>query len=224
MSRFGELSARVHYELVSSIAAPDAAVLDVGCGSGERLYWYLPGGPARVIGLEKLFSEASVARQWIPVIVGDLAKTWSVASGAIDVVSANQVIEHMTEPDMLATEAFRVLRPGGWAVVSTENLAAWCNIGALLLGQEPFSTNFSKSYFGVGNRFSRRRLQPITDVPHYSVPSLAALRHLFELTGFSYRDAVGVHRVPAPQWIVRRLTRVDRLHSLYITLLFQKPQ
>lgn len=224
MSRFGRLSTEFHYQRVTSIIRnPGQTVLDVGCGTAETVRQYVVDGTARLVGIEKLEPLAFAAKQRLHVIVGDLDRGWSFQDCSIDVVSANQVIEHIIETDAFAGEAFRVLRPGGWAVISTENLAAWPNIIALLLGQEPFSTNFSRKYFGVGNRFSRRRLKPIgLSIPHYSVASLSAVRHLFELAGFTFRSAQGVHILPVPFWLLRKLTHFDTRHSLYITLLFQK--
>ena len=70
---------------------------------------------------------------------------------SFDVVCSNQVIEHLARTDNFVSEILRVLRPGGYAVTSTENLASWHNIAALALGWQPFSLSNVSKVLGLGN-------------------------------------------------------------------------
>lgn len=73
---------------------------------------------------------------------------------SIDVVFSNQVIEHLYETDKFISEIYRILKPGGYAVISTENLSSWHNIFALILGWQPFSlSNISSLRSSIGNPF-----------------------------------------------------------------------
>jgi SAM-dependent methyltransferase len=75
-----------------------------------------------------------------------------------DVVVSNQVLEHLADTDAFVSEVARVLRPGGVAAVSTENLASWHNIAALLLGWQPFSlSNVTSARAGLGNPLALHR-------------------------------------------------------------------
>lgn len=60
--------------------------------------------------------------------------------GVFDVVVCEQVIEHLHNTTFFLSELRRILRPGGHLLLSTENLASWPNVFALLLQRAPFST------------------------------------------------------------------------------------
>jgi SAM-dependent methyltransferase len=223
MSRYTDLSTELHFKAIRDLRP--ARVLDVGCGDGSNTTAYLD--LCSVVGIDGYPPACAEARATgLAVIAGDLERRWPVNDGSVDIVSANQVIEHVTETDLFAEECFRVLRPGGAAVISTENLAAWPNVAALLLGQEPFSTSYSKRFWALGNRLSRRSgplPHEVAAYPHRSVGSYQAVSDLFTHYGFQQETSCGVHTVPLTGAILRRLRFVDIRHSFYITLIFRKP-
>lgn len=106
----------------ASAAAP-RRLLDVGCGDGAFLWM-----AARVLphtelhGLDPNADARSLAGEMlsrrgrgIPLHAG-----WeALASGAYDVVTCCEVIEHVTDPAGLLREIRRVLKPGGIAVLTT---------------------------------------------------------------------------------------------------------
>jgi 2-polyprenyl-3-methyl-5-hydroxy-6-metoxy-1,4-benzoquinol methylase len=51
---------------------------------------------------------------------------------AFDVVVAAEVIEHLENPRFMIREVFRLLRPGGTAIVTTPNNESWRSLIALL--------------------------------------------------------------------------------------------
>ncbi|MEP7287858.1 MAG: class I SAM-dependent methyltransferase [Chloroflexota bacterium] len=63
--------------------------------------------------------------------------------GYFDVVFCGEVIEHVFSPDDLVEEIARLLRPGGYAVITTPNLACWKNRIVLLFGWQPFFSEVS---------------------------------------------------------------------------------
>lgn len=82
----------------------------------------------------------------------DLDAPLPFEDGAFDLVVSNQVLEHLVDTDLFVSEIRRLLRPGGVAVVSTENLASWHNVAALVLGWQPFSLgNVTARRPGLGN-------------------------------------------------------------------------
>ncbi len=80
----------------------------------------------------------------------DLNYKWPVKSEEFDVITSNQSIEHIWNTRLYISEIFRCLKPSGYAVVATENLASWPNILALLAGYQPFSTTNICGY-SLGN-------------------------------------------------------------------------
>jgi len=67
----------------------------------------------------------------------DAAFPW--ADGSMDVVVSNQVFEHLKNVWRPMSESFRVLRPGGWLVLSVPNLASLHNRVLLAMGRQPTS-------------------------------------------------------------------------------------
>jgi 2-polyprenyl-3-methyl-5-hydroxy-6-metoxy-1,4-benzoquinol methylase len=131
---------------------PNAKLLDVGCGNGENTRKYATKiGTKNVYGIEVIEEYAKEAQlKGIYTYVADLNKKWPIESEEFDVVTANQVIEHLWNTRLFVSECFRVLKPHGYAVVATENLASWPNIFSLLFGYQPFSTTNICGY-SLGN-------------------------------------------------------------------------
>jgi SAM-dependent methyltransferase len=60
-----------------------------------------------------------------------------VPDGSVHLSFALEIVEHLTSPYHLLTEAFRVLAPGGHLVVTTPNVTRIGNIFKLLIGRTP---------------------------------------------------------------------------------------
>jgi len=107
-------------------------------------------------------------------------------------VSADQVIEHLVRPDTFLREVHRVSKDGATLLHTSENLSAWHNIFALLLGYHPFSDHYSE-YVRVGNPLSPRHLKPFTDplMRHAKLPTVRALEELLNLNGFAVEQLRG---------------------------------
>lgn len=197
-------------------------LLDLGCDDGawtEELRRRLSISPELVQGLEIVPERAELARaRGFDARVGDLDGRWPFDDASVDLVHANQVIEHVHRLDHFAGEVKRVLRHGGRAVVCTENLASWHNVAALALGYQPFSlTNVSRMR-PVGNRFALHADEAPgqSSWQHVHVLTLAALRDVFDAHGFSVDDvwASGYH--PFPGRVAAGLARVDPRHAHFI--------
>jgi SAM-dependent methyltransferase len=94
----------------------DAAVLDVGCGTGRWLRRYSERGlrPTGVDATEGMVRRAAASGLKCPLIVG-LAQSLPFDDGVFDLVSAITVIQHIlpTYQGDALKEMARVLRPGG---------------------------------------------------------------------------------------------------------------
>lgn len=100
-------------------------VVDLGCGSGELLD-ALGGRFVQRIGLD-------VSRKRLETMAGGKTDGWEfreadlngdfpIGDESVDAVLANQVIEHIVDPLRFGEEIYRVLRPGGVAVLTTPNI------------------------------------------------------------------------------------------------------
>ena len=117
-------------------------LLDVGCWDGdlsERCGRALRAG--RMLGVEVYEGPAAEAEaKGLEVARVDLEAgrlPWEDES--VDVVVCNQVLEHLKNVWLPMTEIYRVLRPGGHAVLSVPNLASLHNRVMLALGRQPTS-------------------------------------------------------------------------------------
>lgn len=97
-------------------------VVDLGCGPGTDLpdFATATGADGVVIGLDhdpEAMSAATVAARpfpWIRLQVADIHDT-ALPTGSADRVHADRVLQHVTDPAAVVSEARRLLRPGGRA-------------------------------------------------------------------------------------------------------------
>ncbi len=96
-------------------------LLDIGCGTGFRLSVAAARG-WEVQGVEPSSFASEVAREHygVPCLTGRLDQT-PFADGRYQAVVLHAVIEHVTDPNALLTEAARVLAPGGVIAIQTPN-------------------------------------------------------------------------------------------------------
>jgi hypothetical protein len=118
------------------------------------------------------------------------------------------------------------LKSGRECIVSTENLASWHNIFALILGDQPFSgPNPSKYYkiapFDYSTDTKKAFEKKISE--HIKVLSFIGLRKLFEAYGFMTLKHIGVGYVPLPDELASIMSRIDPRHSLFTILKVRKP-
>ncbi len=133
-------------EIVRVLGPGPHRVLDLGCGAGF-LANHLAALGHHVTGIDTTAENLAVARAHDPTgtaryEVGDAcAPTYPDAS--FDVVCAMDLLEHVTEPERLVTEASRVLRPGGLFFFHTFNRTRAAQL-VVIKGVEWFVKNAPK--------------------------------------------------------------------------------
>jgi SAM-dependent methyltransferase len=209
--------------------ARPAALLDLGCHDGSwttQVVRASGGGVERVVGVEIVESARRAAeRRGIEAVAADLNSRLPFADESFDFVHANQVIEHVLDLDLFVAEIARVLRPTGRAVVCTENLASWHNVGALVLGYMPFSLTNISTKGAIGNPFNLAP-SPADEIErswfHTRVLTASGLEHLFQLHGLGVveRFASGYH--PLPPKLAQRVAQRDVRHAAFIGVVAEK--
>jgi methionine biosynthesis protein MetW len=199
-------------------------LIDLGCGDGKTTVELASAAGARaVVGVERHPASAAAARSLgVDVVDADLDRRLPFSDASFDVVVSNQVIEHLSDTDLFVAEMLRVLAAGGVAVVSTENLASWHNIAALVAGFAPFSAiNYSSKIYPLGNPISIHAGDAVAlhdGLVHRRIFTTTSLRELFAGHGFSVIGNAGSGYYPFPA----ALGRIDPRHAHFITIAARK--
>jgi ubiquinone/menaquinone biosynthesis C-methylase UbiE len=91
-------------------------LVDFGCGS-------MPYRPLfERHGFEYIGADLE-GNEWADCTVSNTGRV-DIEDASCDVVLSSQVLEHVPDSQRYLTEAFRVLKPGGWLVLSTHGV--WC--------------------------------------------------------------------------------------------------
>jgi 2-polyprenyl-3-methyl-5-hydroxy-6-metoxy-1,4-benzoquinol methylase len=197
------------------------SVLDVGCGDGERTLRFARAARASEIhGVEITPEHAAEARaRGVEVAESSLDEPLPYDDRRFDVVLSNQVIEHLADTDLFVRECVRVSR--GVVVTSTENLASWHNVAALVFGWQPFSlTNVSQQSHGLGNPIAvHRGDEPVPKTwEHLRVFAHRGLRELHEAHGLVVDSVMGAGYYPLPA----RVGSWDTRHAAFLTVVARR--
>jgi SAM-dependent methyltransferase len=207
-------------------AGVGGSLLDLGTHDGEfttRVADHLRA--EEVMGVELLSEHAAAARdRGIDVRVADLSEPIPFTSETVDVIHANQVIEHVRRTDRMVSEIHRVLRPGGIACISTNNLASLHNLASLAVGWQPMPVHVSDEVI-VGNPINPENGEPHEDLgrTHLRLFTARALTELCEHHGLRTRAMRTVGYYPLPPRAARLATRIDPYHGAFLVALLEKP-
>ena len=203
---------------------PRASYLDCGCGDGKFTAELANKiDTRRIWGIEIIDSEIVKARkQGITVYKADLDRNFPLPSNSFDVVTAIQVIEHLFEVDTFVSELHRVLKPGGTAIISTENLASWHNIFALVFGLQPSTGPYISNRFSIGfhplatEHTKKHKKNPHLAVMrgHTRVMAYQSFLALFQAYGFRIETVKAVGYYPLPSPFSGILARLDPTHAV----------
>jgi 2-polyprenyl-3-methyl-5-hydroxy-6-metoxy-1,4-benzoquinol methylase len=116
--------------LLDEAIAPDARVLDMGCGTGQ-LSLFLATGDRLVVGADvtraSLALAADAARRFgvrgVRFVETDLREP-GLRDGAFDVVTCSGVLHHTADPEASFRAVARLVRPGGLLVLGLYNAYA----------------------------------------------------------------------------------------------------
>lgn len=185
-----------------------AAVLDIGCGAGEfSMRIAEKVATETIVGIERVWSFAQMAsNRGVSAILGDANGLFPFKDEVFDVVTANQVIEHLNNTDVFIKEMRRVLKQDGYRIVATPNLSGLQNIISLIMGYQPPTAEVSDEFSGCGNPFHPHQSSAGGWIAHRRLFTAAALKMLFELHGFKCERISGFGLHPLPLFISRFVT------------------
>jgi ubiquinone/menaquinone biosynthesis C-methylase UbiE len=218
----------------------NAVFLDCGCHNGEYTIKL-----ADIIGTRSLFGidinedlAHDAKNNHIRMVVNDVNKPLPYRDDSFDVLTSFNLLEHLIETQLYLSEIFRVLKPGGYAILNTPNLASWHNIAALVLGFQPFSgpniNTMTDSDFSIIRRL-HRRAHDISDVNevfvtseperyrHIVVVAFRSLQKALTQSGFILESVFGFGYYPLPPFLAQFASKMDPSHAAHILTKCRKP-
>ena len=116
----GRSHQRIYRTVADALAARDAGgvLADIGCGTGE-LWLALRGRFRSCLGVDAVRYEG--LPQDVEFHAADLDAGLPLPDASVDAAAAVEVIEHLENPRAFVRELARIVRPGGWVVVTTPN-------------------------------------------------------------------------------------------------------
>lgn len=169
-------------------------VLDVGCGTGFFSSKIKEVARAEVYGIDFSKKALKHAKGYgIKTKRADLNSRIPFNNSEFDMVNCGEVIEHMYNPDNLLREIHRVLKPDGYLLITTPNLASWYNRIALLLGIQPFFTEISTENKRLGYSFLKRFVDNGKPIGHVRIITLKGLKDLLKFHNFKVIEVRGAY-------------------------------
>jgi SAM-dependent methyltransferase len=171
---------------------PRTRWLDAGCGHGVFPSWMKERGQSLVercdfvVGLDcdcpSLWENQIVDA----LVAGDLSDL-PFQADSFDVVSANMVVEHLSEPDRVGQALYRVLKPGGVFIFHTPN---YLNYQTVLASLIPQRLKYKLIEFMEG------RAEKDAFPTFYRLNTDRAVRQMAERQGFTVREVRRISSTP----------------------------
>ena len=142
---------RLDHKIIYQIIEPGSSVLDLGCGSGDLLYFLAKEKSAQVQGIE--LSEAAIYKcveKGLSVFHSDIDSGLIEYPGrSFDYVILNQSMQEVKKVDFVIKEALRV---GKKVIVGFPNFAYWpARFRLFLRGKAPVTVSLPYHWYDTPN-------------------------------------------------------------------------
>jgi SAM-dependent methyltransferase len=204
---------------VSFFEKNGGSLLDLGCNDGtytlEIAEYTGAKGVHGIDSDEKAIKESRL--KGVKAEKCDINGRFPYKDNTFDAVSAHQVLEHIFDTRNFFEEVNRVLKPGGYAVISTPNLSSLHSIAFILLGRQPTVLHVTDTQ--VGNPLKGTRI----DQPgHIKAFNVASLKDLAEIYGFKTEKIQGFGFHFLPIRIQRILSKPLGRWAIFLTIKIRK--
>jgi len=172
---------RIALEFASQLRVAD--ILDYGCGDGEVTQELARATGAAVVGAD--ISQVAVEacrRRGLRAEKLEFGRTLPFGDRSFDLVFMTEVIEHLVDPAGALKEVRRILKPHGYLILSTPNLACLPNRLLLMIGVQPLFSEVSEEH--IHGRWLRMFGQGGQPVGHLRLYTKRALQEFISSSGF----------------------------------------
>jgi SAM-dependent methyltransferase len=219
-------SAILNNQILKSLVTPakKAKILDIGVYRAELILDRVKNIKKPEIFAIDMDSQAiaSCKKKDIKAKKYNIEKGLPYSSNSFDIVSANQIIEHVVNIDLFFSEINRVLKPKGYLILSTENLSSWHNLFALLLGWQAFSQHIStKSNIGNPLKLNLKVGGKNHDC-HIQIFTPRGLNDLAQMYNLNVENKFGAGYYPFLGNFSKILSKIDKTHSAFIGIKARK--
>jgi ubiquinone/menaquinone biosynthesis C-methylase UbiE len=181
-------------------------VADIGCRSGGQAAYYkvqawikeMHGFDISELPLEEARKKGLITHVWISGV-----SACPIEDNFFDAIIAGDLIEHLVDTDVFLEELWRVLRPEGYLLITTPNLAWWWNRVRLLLGKVPG---------GMGSVSAKYAQDQAVDKKHLRVSVNSEWVYLFQQHGF---ECISVTGYNYPGLLRKPLNTLDKIMTRY---------
>ncbi len=197
------------------------SLLDLGCRDGEfteEIGKHVNAEKIAGADLDAGNVEACKAKG-IEALEADLNGRFPFDDGSFDAVAAHQVLEHLWNTGNFFNEIHRVLKPGGYAVISTPNLSSLHSIAFILRGWQPTILHVTDQQ--VGNPLRGTRIEQPGHIKAFNYSSLKDLARIHGFTVEKIRG-YGFHLLPTP--LQKILSKPLGRWTVFLTIKIRKKQ
>ena len=194
-------------------------LLDAGCKHGSFTMKIAEAAGADEVHAIEIDDDniKAAAGRGIKVKRSDLNCRFPYPDSSFDVLSANQVLEHLWNTKGFFMEANRVLKKGGYAVISVPNMSSLHSILFILMGQQTPVVHLVDRQ--VGNFLRGVEVGEHGHVKAFNVP---ALEDLAELYGFEVEGIRGSGIYFFPSVLQGLAARILKKYAVFLTVRMRK--
>lgn len=210
--------------MVSSIINKQTKIIDLGCGHGKFMMEIKKRfNPDKLKGIDYSKKEIEEARRYgLDVNWGNFEEKINEKNESYNVAYAAELIEHLYNPDLFLAETNRILKMGGYLIISTPNLLAWFNRILVPLGIQPLFIEPSTKSKLVGAGILKSLKKDSQPVGHIRIFSYDAIKDILNNNGFRVIKIAGAiydEGLPKSLWGIDKLiSKIPSLGSHFVVL------
>jgi len=125
---------------IAALMAGGKVPVDIGCGAGyglDEISKFYEIAVGIDVNTTRLKQRATPPYRW-HFVLANLNEQFPLKNDYVDLVFANQVIEHIADPRFLLSEIFRILKQRGVVIITTPNIRYVKNLWRIVVkGQGP---------------------------------------------------------------------------------------
>jgi ubiquinone/menaquinone biosynthesis C-methylase UbiE len=194
----------------------DMVFVDLGCGDGQTTMKYLQKDyRPKTFAIDIIDKMNKEIHNEVNLILANIDFAIPLKDNSVDVIVCNQTIEHLRNLEQFFTEVKRVLKNGGFAVISSVNLSSLHSIIMLCLTMYPtiltpyrvYLGNFLYGQPGIGHNWGFNR---------------AILKDIARFFGFELIKIWGQGYYFVPRMVSRLLSKLFPYWAVYIGFVIRK--